>query len=160
MRGDGGGNSAIRRFRALWRGQRAGEWAARRGSLNAHAGAENGGEIGGGDGAHAGANGDGVRCGCGRKKEGKKKKRGGRSDLHRTARGGGVAWMHAGRRIHLRRWRERGGSGLAVRLGPSGPGARGGRGRVGRGFRPKGGWGFLIVLSIDLIPVIHLGFRK
>ena len=34
------------------------------------------------------------------------------------------------------------------------------KGEWAEGFRPKGGWGFLIVLSIDLIPVIHLGFRK
>ena len=42
--------------------------------FNAHAYAEKRGEIGGGDEAHTGGNGGGVRCGCGRKKEGKKKR--------------------------------------------------------------------------------------
>ena len=68
--------AASQRFRTRSRGKWAGTGAARREILNAHAGAENGGEIGGGDGDHVGANGDGVRRGCGRKKEGKKKKRG------------------------------------------------------------------------------------
>ena len=108
-----------------------------RGSLNAHAGAENGGEIGGGDGASTRGHGGGVRAARRRRRGEEEEKRaaGFRSNGAERPCGVCACWPSDANRTV-----ERGRGGLRGREGAGGPNgpACGGIGAGQGGFGPRG----------------------